>query len=261
MSSFEAHLHAYPAPAHRPLRLAALALAGLFSLGCFCGGLTGLGSSASEAAQALAEHQAGEEGVPAEAFGADDEVALGDWSYRLEAPLLVTVEADIAYIQNSDERAAFARTQGQGLVLPYALRNDSPLAADIPHSLAVVTAAGEKVYGMPYNAALWAEANGRTAPQDLGTLPAGTWTETVRVYPVAHEDAQGALAYLAEVTVHWEDRDRDGDKETRVRTLHEHAVVDLPPPVAGEAIVGTGKTRRGSSASTRDSSGRRVRPR
>ncbi len=244
----------------RPLKLV-LVVSAIFSLGCFCGDVSGTmsGGNASDAAKKLAEYKAGEEGVPAGAFGVGEDVTVGDFSYRFETPLIVDVEADIAYIQNVDERSAFAKIDNKGLVLPYSLRNDSPVAADAPHSIAIVTGGGEIVYGMPYNEGIWAEAHGRKGSRDVGKLAPGQWTETVRVYPVAPDAAVGAMAYLAQVTSHYEDKNGDGKKETKVRVLHEHAVADLPAATPGDAIVGQGRTRKGTGSS-RDASGRRTRP-
>ena len=256
--------------ATRPAARLLLVLLSLFTLACMCGDMLGdnkgisiggdgpLGSNASDRAVRMADYKAKEERVPAGAFGVGDEVVLGDLSYRFGTPEIVDVEQDVAYIQNSDERAAFSKTGAKGLVLPYAIRNDAPMAKSSPQSVAIITGEGEVYYAQPYNSALWAKAHGRTDITELGKLSPDQWTETARVYAINPASLDGSLIYLAHVTSEWEE-EADGDAK-KVRTFYGHAVVDIETPVPGEAIVGVGKTRKGSGTTSRDASGRRVRP-
>src|SRR5262245_22832387 len=67
------------------------------------------GRTAGPVALRLAKFKEEKEGKPCRAFAAGEEVRFGDFSYKIEAPLIADPETRLPWIANIDERRALSK--------------------------------------------------------------------------------------------------------------------------------------------------------
>ena len=193
------------------------------------------GGSVSKYTKSLAKHLESENKLDCPTHGFGERVRFNKMTYAFETPILTEAENSLPWIKNYNEREAFAKGKAKAFILPYTVTNTSPVASRDDNHWSLMTASGQEIYAMPYNAGLWAKANGRVAANDAGQLPAGQEVKAVRVYPVpASESFSGGAIKLRQ----WGTRKNQlGRKE---RYLIAQALVDMKAPVEGKPIKGLG---------------------
>lgn len=184
--------------------------------------------AASAAATRLAAYEQRETGVPARAVAAGVALAIDDVTLRFDRPALAEPETRLPWIASSDERAVFRGKQA--LIVPFAVRNDAPVARVLDVGFVLHTRDGKRHTGGVYNERLAATQRGRVSPFDLGRLAPDTWVESVLVFDVEPAELAGAVLYVSHRrTV----RDRF---DRRRRVVAEHVVVDLAEAEAAAPI-------------------------
>lgn len=192
-----------------------------------CGGGMG-GSAVGEYASSYAEYQAAELGIPCPTYNIGDEVPIGDLVFKFEPTMLVEPESELPWIQNHEERSRFGKDGIKALVVPYQIKNSSPVKVDRDVWFPVMGSDGENARGGSYNEKLYAAEHGFEQPHD--SISVGSWMPGVSVNALTPAAAEGAVAHLKR----WDEvKDEHGDW---VDVVLEQAVVDLGSPTEGPHI-------------------------
>ncbi|MBN2799077.1 MAG: hypothetical protein JXX28_08005 [Deltaproteobacteria bacterium] len=207
------------------------------SLACGGGSTGPAGASISRLAGpyaiSIGEYTTAENGLPCPIAGVGEEYKLGDWTLVFEPTELVEPESRLPWISNSDERRMFGKEGSKALIVPFKVRNDSPVKKDYDVLFAARTTDGERIRSGPYNEKLYYARAGRQNPWDAGKLTPGQWFETAYVYSVDPAFVDGAT-----IVTRLEEQRRD-QTDPRGRmidvTVVQHAV-DLGPATEGEPL-------------------------
>jgi hypothetical protein len=200
----------------------------VFGFGLACGGGGG-GGAVGAYAESYAEYAETEyPGIECGAYAVGREVTVGDFTFVFDQPLLVQGEDSLPWIQNHEERKVFAREGTKALVIPYQVRNDSPVKKKRDVWFPVVGSDGESAPGGSYNAHLYEAEH---ALEDYGSsLPPGRFLPMVSVNSIQPGGADGAVAHLKQ----W-GREQD-IRGKRHDVVLAQAVVDLGTPTEGPHI-------------------------
>lgn len=201
-------------------------------LGCGGGG-GGFGGGGSEFAQNMAKHgeQEHPKATPALSYGVGSEVTLGDFSFRLGEPVLMDPETDVKYIKNVTERNRFGKPGIKALVIPYELKNNSPVKKKRDVWWTVHSRAGDELFGGGYNEGIYLEEHGI---ESYGReVPPGKWHKKVFVMAIQEDDANGTLGWFKQ----WETQINEKDPRGRkIEVVISQAVVDIADPTSGPHI-------------------------
>jgi hypothetical protein len=196
---------------------------------CFFLLLNACGSSVSEQASRISEFKAEEEEVPCAEFGAEENIEMKKFSFKIISAKKIKAESRLPWIKNSDERNSFQKSGEEALKVHFQLRNNTPVGSRKIYNMALMTKSGDKFYSQPYNSALANKA--ADFPDTFGKKHSpDTWYDIVSVFPVSHEKLDEPILYFSYIT-----KERN-EKGRKVRVLHEHAVADLPEITEGASL-------------------------
>jgi hypothetical protein len=178
----------------------------------------------------FAKFKQDKEGKPCRVFAAGEEVRFGDFSYKIETPLVTDPETRLPWIANIEERRALSKKGMKAMILRMSVRNNAPVAQEVQHGMMFITRDGESHYGWPYNVKLHARASKRV--EWPSWLSPDKWYDTVAIYDVPPEQRDDALLYFLQVTYK---RDSNGHRQ---RILVDHAIAELAAPQPTDPIRG-----------------------
>lgn len=194
-----------------------------------CGGFGGGSEFAHDLAEHLeSEHPYAERTVVA---GVGSEVTVGDFSFRFGDPIIVDSEHELPYIRNTDERSAFAPPHTKGLVVPYEIRNNTPVVKDQDVFWDVRTRAGEHLRTGTFNSRMYREEHG--LEHDWYNFPPGEWRASAFVWAIQPGQENETVAVIQHEVTKINEDDPRGRRHT---VVVDQAIVDLAVPTPGPHI-------------------------
>jgi hypothetical protein len=121
---------------------------------------------------------------------------LSDWQFQIGAPFLSLGDHSLPHIRNSEERSFYRKEGNLALVIPYRVKNASPVARRGNFGLRLKDTLGEHRGWGPYNAKMWAKELGVKTQSDQGKFPPNKWVDLVVVMDAQEEGVDGAALYF-----------------------------------------------------------------